>query len=255
MVQVTSSAWIDEHLETFVRPHLRSIPDIDMKRDALKPWNPRLIVALHAVWKQTKRLAEGRVILLPGRDVWLFEVLARMEGWPTIFRQVISSSVARSGLLKEDFSKCHCLDTGFSGSVPKNLKVEHWHLVHWAGYPINGRPGTNPLAARVKDKHRVAYFKGAWQRIEHQVFPYVQSGVQNPVTNIYTGGSPICSLASVLEGSPKYWERADVEYDPPQTYTKAVKIKDQPLFQDMEVFRSAAMLTRLIAESCLIKRS
>lgn len=65
-------------------------------------------------------------IVLPGRDVWAWEVLARRRRLPTVFDPVVSRSVAGnqpalSGQVKQwpvsDWSKALMFDTGFAGSI------------------------------------------------------------------------------------------------------------------------------------------
>lgn len=229
------NTWLDEHLETFVRPHLGSIPEIDKADVNLQKWfEPVTLKCLHAVWKKIKLLAQDRVILLPGRDVWLIEVIARMQDdHPTVFRKEISSCVARSKLLTDDFSKLHCLDTGYRGTVPMELGCEHWHLISW-----NVGPQTNtPEVIRERIK----------KRAEHQLFPGAPTmtyGVNGVAQGKY---SPIITLAGQLEGCPKYWDRGEVVYD--KTHCKPHGIKKQVLFEGIS-FKRAAMLTRFVAESC-----
>lgn len=122
-----ASTWLEEHLETFVRPYLGHIPKVDPKDWNIQNWTPLRIRALRAIWNQAKVRSGGRPIILAGRDVFLIEVLARLENYPTTFRSDISSPTV--GLVKEDYSKYYCLDTGFRGSIPKALKCEAWDLI------------------------------------------------------------------------------------------------------------------------------
>lgn len=248
MIVATNREWLDEHLETFVRPNLGSIPDINRTRMADKGWTEKRISALHAIWTQCKRLAEGRPILLPGRDVWLLEVLARMEGFPTTFRKDISSCVAKSGLLKEDFSHFHAFDTGYSGSVPKALKCEHWHLMTWSGM------GPKPEDPKIKNKTQKRLEQ--YRSLEaHMIFPYVQRGKYNNSGIYISSPSPLVHIAGALEGSMKYWQRAEVRYAPRVSNepSKAIALEPQMIEPNPEYFKNAAIITRLIAESCLVR--
>lgn len=166
-----TNAWLDEHLETFVRPVLGRIPEVNPADTWIKVFTPRYLIAINLIWEQATRLARGRTILLPGRDVFLFEVIARIrDDYPTIFRPDISSAVAP--FVTEDYSDCFVLDTGYKGSIPKMMKIPNWSLVR---YDFQNR--------RPEDVAR-------WQ-----VFPKAKSW-------IYSG------LSSNLEACPKYWTRA-----------------------------------------------
>src|SRR3990167_2020477 len=165
--------WLDEHLETFVRPYLGEVPNVDKQHVWVKTFSPKLLAGMLAIWNRTKVLAKGRTILLPGRDVYLFEVIARMQGdYPTIFRPDISSSVAP--YVVEDYKETFVLDTGYKGSVPKAMGIPNWVLIR---YDFGGRP--------------VDLVK------QYQVFPTIKRGA-------------MMSLSSFLEGCPKYWDRANM---------------------------------------------
>lgn len=171
-----SSTWLHEHLETVVRPYLGKIPASNPHDQWVLTFDKKMLVALQAVWDQTKRLAKGKTILLPGRDVWLFEVVARVLGdYPTVFRPDISTSTAPH--VSEDYSKYFVLDTGYKGSVPRALKCDHWVLVRY------DCTSADPKLRTLEN------------RPTRQVFPKVKRG-------------PLMNLSSNLEGCPKYWTRA-----------------------------------------------
>lgn len=169
------STWLDEHLETFVRPVLKKIPNVEPN-----PWvnvfTIKKLNIMRGVWVQTKRLAKHKMILLAGRDVFLFEVLARMEGTPTIFRPEISSSVANAKVIKDDFSDCFLLDTGYKGSVPKALGVPDWRMISYQPY----------VPATKADLEA------------YQLFPRMKRNL---------------GITGTLEGCPKYWNIGMVRYD------------------------------------------
>jgi hypothetical protein len=96
-------------------------------------WN-----SLRAVKKRNRRLRRRghrrRATVLPGRDVWAWEVLARRQSMRTYFNPVISRSVARDdqALLESmrgwplDWSRALVFDTGFSGSIHRAIcRVTH----------------------------------------------------------------------------------------------------------------------------------
>lgn len=177
-------SWLDEHLETFVRPQLGEIPNVDQSYYWIAAFNAKVLIALVTVWNRAKFLAKGRTILLPGRDVYLFEVIARIQGdYPTTFRPDISSEVAP--YVTEDYSDTLCLDTGYKGSIPKAMGIPNWVLVR---YDFSGR--------KPEDVAR------------YQVFPKASRGA-------YSG------LSGSLEGCPKYWTRGSMAHAP---YKKGSKV-------------------------------
>jgi len=91
-------------------------------------------------WRALKDIADGRTIILPGRDVWPWEILARREGYPTVYDPRISrmfcfgSSLGygnvRTKLLQRvcleewgvKLDECLIFDTGFMGSIPAAIR-------------------------------------------------------------------------------------------------------------------------------------
>lgn len=178
--------WLGHHLETFVKPHLGGIPSIDDPKKVRWFHEPSLkkVSAIVACWERAKQLAGSKPILLPGRDVYLFNVLAEIEGFPVIFRPEISSPVAREAnhLFQESFERYYGVDTGFRGSVLKALGMTKFGLV-W-----------------LEDKQH----KSHWQ-----LFPYAQGNT------VVCGASRgfFRELVAFLEGHNKYWTRAQVAYE------------------------------------------
>ena len=166
--------WFDKHLEEFVRPYLKKVPDVDKKEGYVKEWGPKHVIALLATWKEAKKKSSGRHVLLAGRDVFLFELLARLEDYPTTFRPDISCNVAQSGLVKEDYTQCYLLDTGFKGTVPKALGISNYSLIKADNYRLTPKEYSEFVAA-------------------HQVFPRAK------------GHSTLVTLAGKLEYVYKYW--------------------------------------------------
>lgn len=212
--------WLDEHLETFVRPQLGYIPNVDAKVLSEDYWiqefDNKSLIALNLIWLQTTKLAAGRTILLPGRDVFLFEVVARMlNNYPTVFRSDISYDVAPH--VKEDYTEHFCLDTGYKGSVPKAMKMKHWALVRY-DYSTSDATWGNAVA-----------------KPKYQIFPKARSRVY-------------MNLSGSLEGCPKYWTRASVQYDA----NRKAKAFRQTI--DGYSFKSAAMLTIHVARSVKVLR-
>lgn len=117
--------WLKQHLENFVQPVIGTIPS------SLE--EPRYLsiddmAVIKNAWRSMKRTAKGKTILLPGRDVWVFEVLARRENYPTLFIPQCSR-LALDGveiLRADDYA---LLDTGFAGSIPKGLRIDDYLLL------------------------------------------------------------------------------------------------------------------------------
>ena len=208
--------WLDHHLEEFIKPNLGCIPNVNLKTGDIKLWTPRLITCLEAVWKQAKKRAGSKKILLAGRDTWEFEILARVEGVLTDFRPDISTNVAINGLtndpktgariydrkgkphplIKEDYSEHYLLDSGYKGTIPQALGVKTWDMVSLS-------LGSLGLTNKSKNEQQEALDL-------HQVFPRAKCKVVNgAVFNI----SSIYNLVSPLEGSPKYWQLGVVAGD------------------------------------------
>lgn len=163
--------WLDHHLKTFVKPRLGFIPKVDPDVYCIKQFTPPHLLALKTVWDEAKKQAGSRYILLAGRDVFLFEILARIEGSYTIYRPDISSNSVVTIAKNErgTFERCFLLDTGNKGTVPIALGIKDFKLIYYSGSPISA----------------------------HQLFPKIISG---PIYNLYT----------LLEGCPKYHTQAKV---------------------------------------------
>lgn len=198
---MTPNQWLDKHLEEWVRPKVGFIPAIIPDAWYLQSWKRVHTLALQGVWKEGKKLAKDRTILLAGRDVWCLEILARIEEFPTIFRPDISSTTCHH--VKEDYSKCYLLDTGFSGSVPKAMKIPNFGLV----------------------KYNPKEYYGWYSLTDHQIFPRAKRAdpivgpVKQEMANMMKNGlipangplglrgfnGVVLELASLMESCPKYW--------------------------------------------------
>ena len=217
---VTGKHWLDFHLETFVRPVLKTIPNINLKDYQVYPWTPKAngLEALTLTWKQAKKNAAGRTILLAGRDVWEFEILARLEGYPTVFRPDISKVVANFLGPIEEYRYLYLIDTGYAGSVPQVLGIHNWGLIQ-----------LNYHVPKKQDNKGIYLPPTPEQRINYQIFP------ENP--------PEVASLSSVLENNPKYWQSGtirDGRYHQPLSRTISFP-------KDLSPFAKASMITRLIA--------
>lgn len=120
--------WLETHLEEFVRP---VVPNLD--ETPLGYFKPEEVTIIKNAWRSAKRSAQGRTILLPGRDVWVFEVLARREDYPTVFMPECSRmTVAQIQKNIGTLSNVHLLDTGFVGSIPMGLKAKRFGLLSYS---------------------------------------------------------------------------------------------------------------------------
>jgi hypothetical protein len=113
--------WLDSHIKSFI------LPELGYQPDPIPAFSPNELTVIKNIWRAAKSNAGSRQILLTGRDTWIFEILARRENFPTIFRPEISRAVARYCDRKE-FRDCYLFDTGFLGSIPKRLDINHFNL-------------------------------------------------------------------------------------------------------------------------------
>src|SRR4051794_31916934 len=115
-------SWLDEHIETFVKP---VIPDFEPYPNGTFREgyfaNEELTVIKNS-WRSIKRAAEGKPILLPGRDVFVWEILAQREKYPTLFLPECSRLTVRHVKIP-DLHQYFLFDTGFAGSIPRGLGV------------------------------------------------------------------------------------------------------------------------------------
>lgn len=195
--------WFREHLENFVKPYLGYIPQLEIVYDMNHPanyWvnrmNRRTVNATVAIWLEAKRRLGDRPILLAGRDAWLFEVLARVDGTPTIFRPDISSYTKDHPSLKGIYKNYALLDSGNRGSVPFALGIKHFLLVYTSG-PIYRKNRSNVFFTPLQQKR--------WKEL-HQVFPH-----QRNIWARQDSESHPLRVYNLLEGLPKYWTQASVD--------------------------------------------
>lgn len=113
-------SWLQDHLDTFVAPRV----DLSAYQKRGKFISPEQMTVVKNAWRAAKHNARGRTILLMGRDVWTFEVLARREGYPTIFDPSCSRQTCYHSRFKRYDSRHVLLDTGFIGSIAKALRVD-----------------------------------------------------------------------------------------------------------------------------------
>lgn len=113
--------WLQEHLDGFVQPRLGYIPKkIDF-------FTPEELTVIKNIWRAAKVQAASRSMLLAGRDAFVFEILARREGFPTAFRPDISRAVV-SLVPTGQYEHHFLLDTGFAGSIPRGLGIDNFGM-------------------------------------------------------------------------------------------------------------------------------
>lgn len=116
-------SWLQEHLETFVKPYLGFIPEAGPA-----VFTKEQMTVIKNCWRSAKAQAKGKTILLPGRDVFVFEILARRENYPTVFVPGCSRQTASFLDLKVP-ADTFLLDTGFMGSIPQSLRLKNFKLL------------------------------------------------------------------------------------------------------------------------------
>lgn len=174
--------WLDEHIEGFVIPHLESetIVEWDSKvlHEPLNAFSPEELTVIKNTWRSVKRAAEGKTVLLAGRDVFIFEVLARREDYPTHFVPECSRMTVRH-LKISNVEDYFLFDTGFIGSIPNGLGIKDFSLMSYSnnstfnGWGINRQHKTNPLTVQVFP--RLTFSRGLALKIE-QTPKYWESG-------------------------------------------------------------------------------
>lgn len=212
------NAWLERHLEEFVKPVLGSVPDYKpctpTSLDDYYNWAPKNISTLLECWEEIKRIREGRTLLFAGRDVWEFEILARLENLDSVFRPDISSLTRdyipervgsndpKAGMYAEHF----LVDSGVSGSIPRALGVKNFVLI----------------LSHVKTRN---------------IFPNIIKTTELPDNERHR----FDFLYSLLECSPKYWKRATWNHTVPKGIVQPFSGDDQ--------FRTAAMNTMHIVKA------
>jgi len=176
-------SWLAEHLETFVKPVLGYVPT--QPTGYTRFFSPQEMSVIKNMWRSAKCAARdlNKPILLAGRDVFVFEILARREGYPTTFRPDISRLTVKH--VAEDYTNYFLFDTGFMGSISKGLGIEHYTM---ASSNRAGNLGLDSFSyLRRKRTHSII------TEDVLQVFPRLKGAR---------------SLALKIERTPKYWKTA-----------------------------------------------
>ena len=152
-------SWLKTHLEEFVAPVLGYTPTLNKrtKGDLLSMapvFTPEEMTILKNIWRSVRSAASSggrrRRVLLPGRDVFLFEVLARREGYPTIFIPEVSRLTASRFRDRQDLKQCLLFDSGFSGSIPRAMEIEGFILASGVNQVFRNMKGARSLVLKVE---------------------------------------------------------------------------------------------------------
>lgn len=178
--------WLRDHLENFVKPYLGFIPEVKASDECF--FRPEEMTLLKNVWRSAKAIAKekGLGMLLTGRDMWAFHVLACREGYAHVYRPEIGRSTKQ--YVREDYRKFFCLDSGFSGSIPRHFQCEAWMLLH--NISANGFTVVHTCGRRLANASPFFKELAPIQNDLHQVFPRCRR---------------VRDLCTLLEQHPKYW--------------------------------------------------
>lgn len=120
-------SWLTMHVEEFVKPVLGDA----FSEESLGYFTPEEMTVIKNSWRSIKKAANRRQILLPGRDVFVWEILARRENYPTIFMPECSRLTVNTlaEQLGPSITNCYLFDTGFAGSIPKSLRSKRFNML------------------------------------------------------------------------------------------------------------------------------
>ena len=120
-------SWLTMHIDEFVSPVLGE----DFVPQRLNYFEPEEMTVIKNAWRSIKKKANRKQILLAGRDVFIFEILARREGYPTVFLPECSRMTVRKMAeeLGPRIQDCFLFDTGFAGSIPTALKSRRFSMM------------------------------------------------------------------------------------------------------------------------------
>ncbi len=137
--------WLQDHMTQFVVPVLGFQPS---PLASTPYFTQEELTVLKNLWRSCKAKAAGRPILLPGRDVFVFEILARREGFPTTFRPEISRLTVE--YIKEDYSQHFIFDTGYAGTIPRALRCQSFSLASGINQAFPHLKGSRSLVLKIE---------------------------------------------------------------------------------------------------------
>lgn len=142
MAKTKNLQWLEQHYEEVVRPLLKKEPTQNPLAANFKPeqsyWldggSSKLLVGdrlkgFYFIWAIAREKARRikKPIFLPGRDAYLFNILAQIDGTSVIARPDISTLT--SLFVGEDYSHTVMLDSGYNGTCAVNMQIPTFLLV------------------------------------------------------------------------------------------------------------------------------
>lgn len=176
--------WLQDHMREFVEPVLGYHPS-----QSASYYTPEELTVIKNLWRSAKSKANGRPILLPGRDVFVFEVLARREGFPTVFRPDISRLTVEH--VTEDYSGHFVFDTGYAGSIPKLLNAKLFSLASGIHQAFPHLKGSRSLVLKIENSPK--YWRRAFWRdgiMQELSDPFDFSRAAQLTQEIYRSSAP-----------------------------------------------------------------
>ena len=148
-------AWLDDHLENFVEPVVPNfVRNLD-RRTQMNYFSQQELTVIKNAWRSVKKNAQGKRILLAGRDVFIFEILAQRERYPTFFVPECSRMTVHDiAKLIPDPDTYFLFDTGFAGSIPRGLRMDAFKM-------LSAYENTQQIFPRL------SFSRGLALRIEH----------------------------------------------------------------------------------------
>jgi len=189
------------HINEVIRPVLGE----NFSEEPLGYFTPEEMTVIKNAWRSIKKKADRKQILLPGRDVFIFEILARREGYPTIFvpecsRQTVDALAEKLG---PSITDCYLFDTGFAGTIPRALKTKRFNML-----------SHHQMGGNVQVFPRLSFSRGLALKVE-KTPKYWTSGRIDAEDNVVQDQSDIFEFARAARltieiyrnSSPKFIEK------------------------------------------------
>jgi len=190
-------SWLELHIKDFILPELGFLPKPN------QVFSNNELTVIKNIWRAAKRNSYGKRMLLAGRDTWVFEVLARRENSPTLFRPEISKEVAinLSETEKSKLREYYLFDTGFVGTVPKALGIEHFNLASGANQVFKNMKAARSLMYKIEDLPKY------WTRGEYDDGNIIQT---KSLKEEFAKAAAI-TLAVYKNSAPRFVEKIEVQ--------------------------------------------
>lgn len=226
-------------MDEFVRPTMEANGYRELHKLEEVPYgyfNQEELTVMKNTWRSIKRAADGKTILLPGRDVWCFEVLARREGYPTVFDPTCSrQTVVHLAKEHPEWQELFLFDTGFAGSIPRAIgSKKHALLSHSA------------LSSTVQVFPRLSFSRGLALRIESTP-KYWESG------RLVTGMHHERQMATLKNGTivplSEYYEDFAFDNNPLTDVDFLLARVEQPVSAMEEFIRAVGLTVEIYKNS------